>query len=151
MKTKTNTPKNGTSKATAATPAETLEKVEVQTTEPTPAPTPTPDLKAYAKPAKPAKAGKVEKAAKTVKKAKKEKDDGETTDRLPSNLTELKDTKGGLVAYLFLNGKDVEAIAQEVKTTFKVADTQAVKITRRITGRVRLYRRIFDLVPAKGA
>jgi len=144
MKTKTNTPKNGTSNANNAAPAETLEKVEVQTTAPTPAPAPAPKADAKApKAVKAAKAGKVEKVAKT---AKKEKEDGETTDRLPSNLTELKDTKGGLVAYLFLNGKDIEAIAQEVKTTFKVADTQAVKITRRITGRVRLYRRIFDLV-----
>jgi hypothetical protein len=140
MKTKTNTPKTAAAKTEA--PAEAIEKIEAPT--PVPAPAPAPKTKA-------AKAGKAEKAVKASKKAKKEKEDGETTDRLPTNLNELKDTKGGLVAYLFLNGKDIEAIAQEVKTTFKVADTQAVKITRRITGRVRLYRRIFDLVPTKGA
>ena len=42
-----------------------------------------------------------------------------------------------------------DAIAKELKAAFKLNETQAVKITRRITGRVRLYKRVLDLVPAK--
>ena len=75
--------------------------------------------------------------------------DGESTDRLPTTLKELKETKGGLVATLFLSGKDRDGIAQELKAAFKLSEAQAVKITRRITGRVRLYQRIFELVPVK--
>ena len=33
--------------------------------------------------------------------------------------------------------------------TFKLTEPQAAKIVRRITGRVRLYARVFELVPAK--
>ena len=92
-------------------------------------------------------APKVEKVA---KKSKAEADgDAETGDRLPGNLEELKATKGGLVSFLFLSGRDKEAIATELKTAFKLGDTQAVKIVRRITGRVRLFQRVFELMAAK--
>lgn len=75
--------------------------------------------------------------------------DGETTDRLPATLRELKETKGGLVATLFLGGTDKDGIARELKAAFKLSEAQALKVTRRITGRVRLYQRIFELVPVK--
>jgi len=39
--------------------------------------------------------------------------------------------------------------AQEIAATFKLADAQAVKIVRRITGRARFFRRAFDLMAAK--
>ena len=58
----------------------------------------------------------------------------------------MKETKGGLVAVLFLSGKERDAIAKEVAGAFKLADAQALKITRRITGRVRLYQRVFELL-----
>jgi hypothetical protein len=100
----------------------------------------------------PAGEGKVEapKVAKSPKakkpsKAAKGEDDAETGDRLPGNLDELKSAKGGLVASLFLAGKDKEAIAAELKRAFSLEDGQAAKIVRRIIGRVRLYRRIFEL------
>ena len=84
-------------------------------------------------------------------KAKKEpaakvEADSEPADRLPTTIAELKETKGGLVSFLFLSGKDKEAIAKEVADAFKLADTQAVKIVRRITGRARFFRRAFDLM-----
>lgn len=75
--------------------------------------------------------------------------DGESTDRLPATLRELKETKGGMVATLFLSGKDRAGIAQELKAAFKLSQAQALKVTRRITGRVRLYQRIFELVSVK--
>lgn len=75
--------------------------------------------------------------------------DGETTDRLPTTLRELKKTKGSFVATLYLAGKDKDGIARELKASFKRSDTQAVKIKRRIAGRVRLYHRIFERVPVK--
>ena len=90
---------------------------------------------------KPAKAPKAPKAP----KAAKGDDDAETGDRLPGNLEELKAAKGGLVASLFLAGKDKEAIAAELKRAFNLEDGHAAKIVRRITGRVRLFRRIFEL------
>ena len=97
----------------------------------------------------PADAAKVEapKAKKLSKAAKaaKGEDDAETGDRLPGNLEELKAAKGGLVASLFLAGKDKEAIAAELKRAFNLEDGHAAKIVRRITGRVRLFRRIFEL------
>ncbi|MCZ7637640.1 MAG: hypothetical protein M5U12_38355 [Verrucomicrobia bacterium] len=68
---------------------------------------------------------------------------------MPGNLDELKATKGGLVSFLFLSGKDKEAIAAELKTAFKLGDAQAAKIVRRITGRVRLFQRVFELMAAK--
>ena len=50
---------------------------------------------------------------------------------------------------MFLSGKDKEDIAQELKTAFKLGDAQAAKIVRRITGRVRLFQRVFELMAAK--
>jgi hypothetical protein len=52
-------------------------------------------------------------------------------------------------AYLFLSGKDKEAIAAELKAAFKLPDTQAVKIVRRITGRARFFQRVDELMTAK--
>ena len=83
------------------------------------------------------------------RKAPKADIDPEPTDRLPSTLPELRQTKGGLAACLFLEGKDPATIAKELAATFKVAEVQAIKITRRITGRVRLYQRVFELVPKR--
>lgn len=94
--------------------------------------------------AAPAKAKKPAKAT----KAAKSDSDGETTDRLPTTLDELKETKGGFVAFHFLTGKDKDAIAKDLAAAFKMAEPQAAKIVRRITGRVRLYTRVFELVPA---
>jgi hypothetical protein len=83
------------------------------------------------------------------KPAKKSKQESEPVDRLPSNIDELKASKSGLVAYLFLSGKDKEAIAEELKTAFKLPDAQAVKIVRRITGRARFFQRVNELMAAK--
>jgi hypothetical protein len=83
------------------------------------------------------------------KPAKKSKEESEPVDRLPSNLDELKASKSGLVAYLFLSGKDKEAIATELKAAFKLPEAQAVKITRRITGRARFFQRVGELMAAK--
>lgn len=122
-------------------------------------PTPTAEAPVEAAPkaaAKPAKRGApaieqpAPKAAKAAEVAKADAD-GEATDRLPGTLDELKETKGGLVAVLFLSGKERDAIAKEVAAAFKLADAQALKITRRITGRVRLYQRVFELLAAKKA
>jgi hypothetical protein len=84
-----------------------------------------------------------------LRKAPKADVDPEPTDRLPSTLPELRQTKGGLAACLFLEGKDPGTIAKELAATFKLAEVQAMKITRRITGRVRLYQRVFELVPKR--
>ncbi|MHB9008365.1 MAG: hypothetical protein ACYDC1_15695 [Limisphaerales bacterium] len=51
-------------------------------------------------------------------------------DRLPASLEELKASKGGLVTFLFLSGKEKEDIAKELKTAFKLTDDQAGKIVR---------------------
>jgi len=59
--------------------------------------------------------------------------------------------KGGFVAFHFLTGKDKDAIAKDLAASFKLTEPQAAKIVRRITGRVRLYGRVFELVPAKKA
>jgi hypothetical protein len=75
--------------------------------------------------------------------------DIETTDRLPGNIDELKATKGGLVSYLFLSGKDKEAITRELKSAFDLNDGQAVKIVRRIAGRVRFFQRSLELMATK--
>jgi hypothetical protein len=91
---------------------------------------------------------KREPAAK-AKPAKKSKEASESVDRLPSTLEELKASKSGLVAFLFLSGKDKEAIATELKAAFKLPEAQAVKITRRITGRARFFRRVGELMAAK--
>ena len=45
--------------------------------------------------------------------------------------------------------EEASAIAKELQVTFKVAEAQAVKIVRRITGRARFFRRAFDLMAAK--
>ena len=82
--------------------------------------------------------------------AKVEKDiDSEPADRMPTTVAELKESKSGLVTFLHLSGKDKDDIAKEVAATFKLADAQAVKIVRRITGRARFFRRAFDLMVAK--
>jgi hypothetical protein len=47
----------------------------------------------------------------------------------------LKAGKAGLATYLFLTGKGKEEIAAELKSAFKLSDTQAAKIVRRIVGR----------------
>ncbi|MHB9007739.1 MAG: hypothetical protein ACYDC1_12485 [Limisphaerales bacterium] len=73
----------------------------------------------------------------------------EPVDRVPASLEELKASKGGLVTFLFLSGKEKEDVAKELKTAFKLTDDQAGKIVRRITGRARFFRRAFDLMAAK--
>ncbi len=104
---------------------------------------------AKTQPQAPAPAAKV-KAPKAKKEpAVKVEKDEEPADRLPTSVEELKETKGGLVTYLFLSGKDKDAITKELAATFKLPEAQAVKIVRRITGRARFFRRTFDLVAAK--
>ena len=104
----------------------------------TPTPAPVPNGKAKTPKAKKEPAAKVEKDA-----------DSEPGDRLPTTVAELKESKSGLVTFLHLSGKEKEDIAKEVAATFKLADAQAVKIVRRITGRARFFRRAFDLMAAK--
>jgi hypothetical protein len=87
--------------------------------------------------------------AKAPKPAKEGKASAEPGDRLPTTIEELKATKGGLVCYLFLAGKDKAEIAKELKTAFGLGDTQAMKIMRRITGRARFFRRVFELMTVK--
>jgi hypothetical protein len=96
----------------------------------------------------PAAPAKVEKPTKAARAAKSDSD-SEATDRLPTTIDELKETKGGFVAFHFLTGKDKDAIAKDLAASFKLAEPQAAKVVRRITGRVRLYARVFELVPAK--
>ena len=103
-----------------------------------PAPAPAQNGKAKAPKAKKEPAAKVEKDA-----------DSEPVDRLPTTVAELKESKSGLVTFLHLSGKDKDDIAKEVAATFKLADAQAVKVVRRITGRARFFRRAFDLMAAK--
>ncbi|MCZ7641356.1 MAG: hypothetical protein M5U12_38040 [Verrucomicrobia bacterium] len=86
--------------------------------------------------------------AKKESAAKVEKDE-EPADRLPTTVAELKESKSGLVTFLHLSGKEKEDIAKELAATFKLADAQAVKIVRRITGRARFFRRAFELMAAK--
>ncbi|GEM_PF-717905 len=85
----------------------------------------------------------------TTKAAAKADADGESVDRLPTTVAELKESKSGLVTFLFLSGRDKDEIARELQATFKLAESQAVKIVRRITGRARFFRRAFDLMAAK--
>ncbi len=61
----------------------------------------------------------------------------------------MKETKGGYVGFHFLTGNDKDAFAKDLAASFKLADPQAAKMVRRITGRVRLYARVFELVPSK--
>ena len=86
--------------------------------------------------------------AKKQPAAKVEKEE-EPADRLPTTVEELKESKSGLVTFLFLSGREKEDIAKELQAAFKLADAQAVKIVRRITGRARFFRRAFDLLAAK--
>lgn len=88
-------------------------------------------------------------AAKPAEKPVKAKAAKAPADRLPTTLDELKASKGGLICYLFFTGKGREEIAREVATSFKLTDTQAGKITRRITGRARLFKRVFELMAGK--
>ena len=108
-------------------------KETVKTQPQTAAPAPAQNGKAKAPKAKKEPAAKVEK-------------DEEPADRLPATVAELKESKSGLVTFLFLSGKEKEDIAKELQATFKVAEAQAVKIVRRITGRARFFRRAFDLM-----
>ena len=77
------------------------------------------------------------------------KADAEPTDRLPTTVEELKESKSGLVSFLFLSGKEKEDIAKEPKAAFKLTDGQTAKIVRRITGRVRFFQRAFALMADK--
>ncbi len=92
----------------------------------------------------PAAPTNVEKPAKGAKAAKSDTD-GETTDPLPTTLDELKETKGDFVASHFLTGKGKNAIAKVLAAAFKLSEPQASMIVRRI----RLYARMFELVPGK--
>jgi hypothetical protein len=85
-------------------------------------------------------------AAKPAKAAKRAKD---PADRLPTTVDELKAGKAGLATYLFLSGKGKEEIAGELKAAFKLSDTQAAKIVRRIVGRARFFQRALSLVTGK--
>jgi hypothetical protein len=73
----------------------------------------------------------------------------EPADRLPATVEELKATKGGLVTFLFLSGKDKAEIATELKTAFGLTEVQAVKTVRRITGRARFFQRALELMAVK--
>jgi hypothetical protein len=90
-----------------------------------------------------------EKKTKPAKAKRAAKTKNETSDRLPSTVEELKASKGGLVSFLFLSGKVKDDIAKELKAAFKLTETQAVKITRRITGRARFFQRAVSLTSAK--
>jgi hypothetical protein len=85
-------------------------------------------------------------AAKPAKTAKRGQ---EPADRLPATVDELKAGKAGLATYLFLSGKGKDEIAGELKAAFKLSDTQAAKITRRVLGRARFYQRALSLVTGK--
>lgn len=89
---------------------------------------------------------KAEAAPRTLKAERKAK---EPSDRLPATVEELKEGKAGLVTYLFLSGKGNDEIAGELKTAFKLSDTQAAKVVRRIVGRARFFQRAFSLMTAK--
>lgn len=66
-----------------------------------------------------------------------------------STIDEPNETAGGFVALHFLTGKEKDATTWDLVAALKLAEPQAAKIVRRITGRVRLYARVFELVPAK--
>jgi len=89
---------------------------------------------------------KTEAAPKPAKAPKAAK---EPADRLPATVEELKAGKAGLATYLFLSGKGKEEIAGELKSAFKLSDTHAAKIVRRIVGRTRFFQRALSLVTAK--
>ena len=112
----------------------------------TAAPAPVPNGKAKAPKAKKEPAAKVEKPACAAAAAGR---DEEPADRLPTSVEELKESKSGFVTFLFLSGKEKDTIAKELATACKLAEAQAVKIVRRITGRARFFRRAFELMAAK--
>ncbi len=116
--------------------SETKKEAAAKTQPQTPTPVPAPTAKVKTPKVKKEPAAKVEK-------------EEEPADRLPASVDELKETKGGLVTYLFLSGKEKEDITKELAATFKLPEAQAVKVVRRITGRARFFRRAFDLMPAK--
>ncbi len=95
-----------------------------------------------------AKAPKAKKESAPMAEVKADTE-SEPVDRLPTTVAELKESKSGLVTFLFLSGRDKDEIAKELQATFKLAESQAVKIVRRITGRARFFRRAFDLMAAK--
>jgi hypothetical protein len=105
--------------------------------------TETPKTSKAAKPTKPSPAVK---AAKETTKVKAPK---EAEDRLPATIEELKETKAGLVTYLFLSGKDKDEIVKELKAAFNLTDAQAVKVVRRITDRARFFQRASELMAMK--
>jgi hypothetical protein len=107
------------------------------------------NMKSTAKATKQPKAKATNGRRSAAPKVEKPEADTETSDRLPSSLEELKATKGGLVSFLFLSGKDKEVIANELKAAFKLSDVQALKITRRITGRARFFQRALELTATK--
>ena len=65
------------------------------------------------------------------------------------STTRVRPRKAGLATYLFLCGKGKDEIAAELKSAFKLSDTQAAKITRRVLGRARFFQRALSLVTAK--
>src|SRR5690606_8378553 len=112
--TKDQSPKTATPTETKVTKAKKASAAPA-TEQPTPQPTPAPT--------------KVEKSAKASKSAKSDAD-GESADRLPTTIAELKETKGGFVAYHFLTGKDRDVIAKDLAAAFKLGEAQAAKIVR---------------------
>jgi hypothetical protein len=138
--------KNGTKEQTPKTTTSTSAKAtEDKPTPAAPVPALVQDGKAKAPKAKKEPAAKVEKPASAEASVGR---DEEPVDRLPTTVAELKESKSGLVTFLHLSGKDKDEIAKELQATFKVAEAQAVKIVRRITGRARFFRRAFDLMAA---
>ncbi|HNQ90553.1 MAG TPA: hypothetical protein PKM73_18215 [Verrucomicrobiota bacterium] len=115
-----------------------------QTSKTTPTSTPTQNGKAKTPKAKKDPTPKAEPKVEAKADA-----DTEPVDRMPTTVAELKESKSGLVTFLFLSGRDKDEIARELQATFKLAEAQAVKIVRRITGRARFFRRAFDLMAAK--
>lgn len=128
--------------ATSSFPAQEGSKVTTPTAETIPPPAEKPATKA-------AEGANTPKAVKVPKARNQPKAPKEPADRLPTTLDELKASKGGLVCYLFFTGKGREEIAMELAAAFKLTDVQAAKITRRITGRARLFKRVFELMAAK--
>jgi hypothetical protein len=102
-------------------------------------------MKSTAKATKQPKAKATNGRRNAAPKVEKPEADTETSDRLPSSLEELKATKGGLVSFLFLSGKDKEEIAKELRAAFKLTEVQALKVTRRMTGRARFFQRALNL------
>lgn len=96
-------------------------------------------------PATPEPEAKPKKATRKAKKERKAK----PADRLPTSIEELKQTKSGLISYLLFSGKEKAEIVAEVQAAFRLGEAQAVKIVRRVSGRARLFQRVFQLMAAK--